>query len=381
MRNNYTSDRLSPFVSTGQDLFAKNAILSGGLSQVNLDKVLLYVGKSPIGICTRLDYPGLALESANKTLNWLNLRIENYYTLPYAIICDTDLPESELDQIVSFVNSTPRIQDTPILFFSREEKTSSVEKASRLKADDLFFESDDIEDVLYRIESIKKLKKLQQELLVKVDEVGTYPRNTFTIKRVIDIMLSSMALLAFSPFFIIIAAIIRLESKGSVFYIAPRAGFDYKIFPLYKFRTMVADADKKVQELAKKHNQYSDENAVFFKFKSDPRITKVGAFLRKTSLDEIPQLINVLKGDMSLVGNRPLPLYEAEQLTQDEYAERFLAPAGITGLWQVKKRGRGDMSARERIKLDKFYAKNKSLKMDLWIMTKTIPAMLQKEDV
>jgi lipopolysaccharide/colanic/teichoic acid biosynthesis glycosyltransferase len=125
----------------------------------------------------------------------------------------------------------------------------------------------------------------------------------------------------------------------------------------------------------------ANSKSVFFKFKDDPRITKVGKFLRNTSLDEIPQLINILRGEMSLVGNRPLPLYEAEKLTTDQAALRFMAPAGITGLWQVTKRGRGDMSEEERINLDKEYALNGSFINDVKLMIKTIPALLQNENV
>lgn len=134
-------------------------------------------------------------------------------------------------------------------------------------------------------------------------------------------------------------------------------------------------ADGELSKLAHL-NQYG--NAAFFKIQNDPRITRFGKFLRNTSLDEIPQLINVLKGDMSLVGNRPLPLYEAEKLTKDQIAWRFLAPAGITGLWQVTKRGRSEMSEDERIQLDMQYAMNNSFLYDIKILLSTIPALLQK---
>jgi lipopolysaccharide/colanic/teichoic acid biosynthesis glycosyltransferase len=128
-------------------------------------------------------------------------------------------------------------------------------------------------------------------------------------------------------------------------------------------------------------NQYNADpsgKSVFFKINNDPRITKVGLFLRKTSLDELPQFLNVLLGDMSLVGNRPLPLYEAAALTTDEWAKRFMAPAGITGLWQIKKRGQDEMSTEERLTLDIDYAERNNFMYDLWIMANTPSALIQK---
>jgi len=124
------------------------------------------------------------------------------------------------------------------------------------------------------------------------------------------------------------------------------------------------------------------DGATFIKIKDDPRVTRVGKFIRNTSIDELPQLFNVLIGDMSIVGNRPLPLYEAEKITTDRFARRFLAPAGITGLWQVTKRGsKGDMSEEERMMLDNDYARDYSFRRDIKLILKTIPALLQKENV
>ena len=126
--------------------------------------------------------------------------------------------------------------------------------------------------------------------------------------------------------------------------------------------------------------QEQENGGVFMKFKDDPRITKVGKVLRNTSIDELPQLLNIFLGHMSLVGNRPLPLYEAEQLTADGRVERFLAPAGLTGLWQVLQRGK-EVSMEERIEMDNEYARNYSFMYDMKIVFKTFPALFQQENV
>src|SRR5690606_1573420 len=237
---------------------------------------------------------------------------------------------------------------------------------------------------LKRIEALRKLKAYKRSRGDKPDDTFTEdaPRmHQWAIKRAMDIVVSFVLLVLLSPFLLLIAIIIKVESPGPVFYISKRAGSGYRIFDFYKFRSMRAGADKELRKLA--HiNQYAEtSNSIFFKIKNDPRVTRFGAFLRRTSLDEIPQLFNVLIGDMSLVGNRPRPLYEAAQLTNNRIAWRFLAPAGITGLWQVQKRGKDNMSAEERIALDMEYAMNRSFMLDLKILFSTLPALLQKENV
>ncbi len=244
-------------------------------------------------------------------------------------------------------------------------------------------------------------------------------------KRLFDIAAAGIALTLLSPVFITITLVLILIDGFPVFYISKRVGSGYQVFNFYKFRTMIKNADQKIGDLGhlnqygepvqrenhgfimcsdclERHTDcgaklYLDTGAVcekmyaqnkdrfkksaFVKIQSDPRITKFGQFLRNSSLDELPQLFNVLRGDMSLVGNRPLPLYEAEKLTTDAMSKRFMAPAGITGLWQVSKRGQAKMSAEERQGLDNNYAEIHSLKTDLWIIMKTFPALIQKENV
>lgn len=206
-------------------------------------------------------------------------------------------------------------------------------------------------------------------------------------KRTFDLLFSIIAILILSPLFLLISLLIKLDSKGSVIYLSKRVGAGCQVFNFYKFRTMRIGADKELEKLKKSLNQYgkdtdNQDEAVFVKLKKDPRVTSLGKFLRKTSLDELPQLYNILKGDMSIVGNRPLPLYEAEQLLkQDPMGKRFQAPAGLTGLWQVRRRGQKNMSEQERKELDDEYAVNYSFGMDIKLIFQTFKACIQKESV
>ena len=260
-------------------------------------------------------------------------------------------------------------------------------------------------------------------------------------KRLFDIFFSLLAIILFSPIMILTVIAIKIESPGPALFKSKRVGTNYLIFDFLKFRSMYADAEKRLKELSKTENQYAkqhegeddgtstsygqhledaglasmgmesnmvisddevmligddfvvaetdfskqkeeDINNAFVKIENDPRVTKVGRFIRKYSIDELPQLFNILKGDMSIVGNRPLPLYEAEKLTVDSSIDRFMAPAGLTGLWQVEERGKGGkMSAEERKQLDIEYGKTYSLALDLKIIFRTLFAFVQKENV
>lgn len=270
--------------------------------------------------------------------------------------------------------------------------------------------------------------KHRKEQKIKVLQLKAQNIQTFHLplwKRSFDILFAGMAVLFLSPLLILTALAIRIESKGQIVYKSQRVGSNYQIFDFLKFRSMYTDADKHLKDF-NTLNQYQDEEEdiieqdiekeveeeiddeeillisddfviseedyiskkskeqsnAFVKLENDPRITKVGRIIRKYSIDELPQLFNILKGDMSIVGNRPLPLYEAELLTSDEHIDRFMGPAGLTGLWQVEKRGgAGKLSAEERKQLDIKYAKTFSFCLDMKIILKTVTAFIQKENV
>jgi exopolysaccharide biosynthesis polyprenyl glycosylphosphotransferase len=194
----------------------------------------------------------------------------------------------------------------------------------------------------------------------------------FYFKRVFDITVATL-LLSFSwPVLLIVALWIIIDSKGHYFYRHKRVGYRGAQFQFYKFRTMVSNADDLLEKLKAK----SDRKGPVFKLSNDPRVTKIGKFLRRYSIDEIPQLLNVLKGDMSLVGPRPQVLWEAA--AYDDWAKRRLrVPPGITGLWQVS--GRASLSYEEMIELDIYYIENWSIGLDLKILFSTIFAVIGKD--
>lgn len=325
-------------------------------------------------------------------------------------------------ELLSIIRKRRSLKTLPIVLLVDRVNKKSIQKAKSNQADDIFSLFDEQGDLLVRLKYLanrhvyKSLPAVPQVNEIEIEfEIPWW-------KRAIDVVFSSLALILLSPVLLLVCLLIRLDSKGPVVYKSKRVGSGYRVFDLYKFRTMRIDADQLLANMGhlnmyKKSSQvesngrklceackgvgscqqllfYSNKKVcekeyklikngagAFLKFQNDPRITRVGTFLRNTSLDEIPQLLNVLKGDMSLVGNRPLPLYEAEKLTTDDKILRFAGPGGLTGLWQVTKRGKAGVSEEERVQLDITYAQNFSFLMDLLIVLKTLPALFQSENV
>lgn len=237
----------------------------------------------------------------------------------------------------------------------------------------------------YKILSVETDKKFPENSnIIKFDKNNKVlekpQRKTFNeitysfLKRTVDITASATALLLLSPVFLVTSLAIKNDSKGPAMFTQKRIGKDGKLFEIYKFRTMVPDADKKLFELLEKDEEAAKEYKLNKKLKNDPRITKLGAFLRKTSIDELPQLINVLKGDMSLVGPRPYLPREMEDM-EGYYDTIVESKPGITGLWQVS--GRSNTTFEERMKFDLEYNENKSFKYDMDLLFKTVGSVVK----
>lgn len=363
----------------------------------------------------------MAVSSCNKAAKVIDGIRERYNT---SILYEQNEPEKDSQDIAFLHKRFPRIY---IILVT--EKMESEHRKLYLQAGVNNTLSPTVSE-----ESIQQMTKFlmlrKEQKLQEFSQTHRKVLNTFHLplwKRVFDILFAIAVLVILSPLLIVTAIAIRMESKGKVIYKSQRVGSNYQIFNFLKFRSMYTNADKRLKEL-NALNQYKMEEELtddqpeirfddlmgtpeeeatlfisddfviseedllkkkteekqntFIKIENDPRVTRVGRFIRKYSIDELPQLFNVLKGDMSIVGNRPLPLYEAELLTSDAYIERFMAPAGLTGLWQVEKRGgAGKMSAEERKQLDIKYARDFSFWLDMKILLKTVTAFVQKENV
>lgn len=193
------------------------------------------------------------------------------------------------------------------------------------------------------------------------------------IKRIVDILLSIVGLIVLSPVFMVIALIIKFDSKGPVFFAHSRIGKNGKDIKIYKFRTMINNAEDMIRKFSKEQLEEFNEN---YKLQKDPRITRIGSFLRKTSLDELPQIINILKGELSIIGPRPVVKSELEKYGKNK--EKFLSIIpGLTGYWQAN--GRSITTYDERIAMELYYVENRGLWLDIKIFFKTIISVLKKE--
>jgi lipopolysaccharide/colanic/teichoic acid biosynthesis glycosyltransferase len=315
-----------------------------------------------------------------KALLWLESRVHSIqaYQPPFAVFFHQDFLKKDQFAMIQQLQQHPDLRFVPFIALTENGRQADHALLQKNGIDDCYEMPVRWKMIESRLEFLNTFKP---RLLEK--QQNTFNPEKFVVhlpkwKRALDIFGASAIILALSPIFVATAIAVKLESGGNIIYRQKRAGRGYQVFDFLKFRSMYPDADRRLAEL-KSLNQYGDGK--FFKISNDPRVTKVGKFIRKYSIDELPQLFNILKGDMSLVGNRPLPLYEAEVLTNDEFSERFLGPAGLTGLWQVTKRGQKDMSDEERISLDITYARQFSSLMDAKILVKTLTAFKQAENV
>jgi len=339
-----------------------------------------------------------------------------------AIISELLLPGINAFSFFRRLKLNKLYQKTPFIVLSFCKDYYAKKNAYSIGIDDFYHQEIIPQNLFNRISLLIKFKSEFENKTIAVDtNVSFNAYQTPVLKRLFDLLVAGISLIILSPLMILTMIAIRVESRGKVYYFSKRVGSNYKIFDFYKFRSMYPDADKRLKEV--EHlNQYMSETVeetcsecaklpeghycsplvyydgkqvceriankrksarkAFIKIKDDPRITKVGKIIRMTSIDELPQLFNVLIGDMSIVGNRPLPLNEAEALTKKKWSRRFRAAAGLTGLWQVEKRGRsGPMSEEERFALDNYYAEHCSFWGDIVIIFRTFGAIFQKENM
>lgn len=390
---------------------------------------LLYIGSNPDALEPLRKYANLVFSLASNPLQGLQMLQSGS---PDAILCEYALPGSDGLEFHHWLRNQEFLKDIPFILLSDQFQKELFISAQAQGVNDYYVMNHGIpQNIVKRIRFLRDHRNSQNAWGGPEMESFQMPLS----KRLFDVVTASSLLLLLSPLLLMVILAIRLESRGRVYYTSKRVG--RKTFDFYKLRSMKTDADKMLAELAVNNNQYNEAGAsagidysipcprcsslpvgqhcspllyldgrqicdhwyrqqmksgaakkpAFVKIQKDPRITRVGRFIRNTSIDELPQLINVLKGDMSIVGNRPLPVYEAEQLTLDAHSKRFLAPAGITGLWQVELRGKGgNMSEEERKRLDNEYADHfqkgrYSFWYDMRLILRTIPALFQKSTV
>jgi len=358
-----------------------------------------------------------------EAIQWINSNIGEYDQFK-AVLCSLGTKGMNAFSLYHHMRLHNLLNKIPYVVIAQRFEFDSRAMARFHKVDDYFSLPLNIDNLGIRIAFLNKYKEeySSDSLKETIDDFKSQPYEIPFLKRAFDVVMSSLAIIGLSPVLIATSIAIRYESKGKVFYSSKRVGANFHEFDFYKFRSMYPDADKRLKEV--EHlNQYQSESigdecprcktlpeglfcsstlkqddnseiceyfyfkkknakAAFLKVENDPRITKVGKIIRNTSIDELPQLFNILKGDMSIVGNRPLPVNEAISITKSRWSRRFKAAAGLTGLWQVELRGNnGDMSEEERFQLDNIYARKNSFWGDLILIWRTMKIFIQKGSV
>lgn len=339
---------------------------------------------------------------------------------PDGVICESKLTgDHGLDFFDFWIDQFDAEKKIPFFILDDEKNQDTIEKVQEKGINEIYIKPTPIETIISRILILKKNNLITNVPGISKSISFTSYETPF-FKRTFDIVFAFVGLILLSPLLLIFIIAIRIESKGKALYLSKRVGSGYKVFDIYKLRSMYTNADKRLQELSHL-NQYLkeahpstsvkhsllekpalhqskgdekketgtiklDSETASIRFENDPRHTKIGHILWKSGIDRWPQLINVVKGDMSFVGNRPLPMYEAELLTTSDLKKRLYAPAGMTGLWKIEARRKYKaMSSEARKDLDNTYAeiaKNKySFWRDIWIILRTIPAIFQKKNV
>ena len=276
-----------------------------------------------------------------------------------------------IDEVSAIINK--HMLDRIILCSTSVKKEETLELARICKK--MGTHLDIVPDIINLISKNFTLTGIDDIPLIEIKKPG-FTSWEFLIKRIFDILIILILSIVLLPLFGLISLLIKLDSQGAVFYIQKRIGKGGKYFEMYKFRSMFINADQMREEL----ENYNEADGHLFKIRNDPRITRVGKILRKFSLDELPQLLNVLKGDMSIVGPRPLPTADLEKMSEESeynywFEERCNALPGITGFWQVN--GRSDAKFDELVTYDMYYLENWSLWLDFQIFIKTIPVILK----
>jgi lipopolysaccharide/colanic/teichoic acid biosynthesis glycosyltransferase len=307
--------------------------------------------------------------------------------LPDGIVCEKGIPA---DNAFVFFDFWKKQFDhgtkTPFLILDDENNQETIDKALQLKIDDVYTKPVSAETLISRILILKKIKPFSDPDSILETTLPKYQTPFF--KRTFDLLLASIGLLIISPLLLLIGIAIKIESRGKVYSISKRVGTGYLVFDLYKLRSRFSNPDKRFQELSHLNQYLKEAHPAYANkdFESDPRLTRVGYIIHKTGIDKWLQLINVIKGDMSIVGNRPILMYEAEMLAIGDWYDRFQGPAGLTGLWKIKShRSYKSLPSEDRKLLDNKYAKIAKRKYPFWkdllIILRTIPAIFQKKNV